>query len=108
MATRFQGLGGFPGSIEAAWHVLRVAYSNLLAGKTNNTGSVTLTANATSTTLTDTRIGGSSIILFSPATANAATATANLYVSAVGDGTATLTHSNNAQTDRVFNYAVIG
>jgi len=108
MATMFRGLGGFPGSIETAWHTLRVAFNSMLAGKLNCAGSVTLTANATSTTLTDTRIGGSSVILFCPTTANAATATANLRVTSKGDGTATLTHSNTADADKSFDYVVIG
>lgn len=108
MATRFKGIGGFPGKLENAWFELRTVINSLLLGKTNNTGSVTLTAGATSTTLTDTRIGGSSVILFCPTTANAATATANLRVTAKGDGTATLTHSNTADVDRVFDYAIIG
>src|SRR4051812_5750157 len=37
---------------------------NALQGKTNNTGSVTLTASSTTTTLTDARIGAASVILF--------------------------------------------
>ena len=87
---------------------LQVVVNNLLQGKLNCTGSVTLTAGATSTTLTDTRIGGTSKIFFSPTTANAAVATANLFVASLADGSATLTHSNTGTTDRIFSYAVIG
>lgn len=83
--------------------------NQIVQGKAINCyGSVTLTASAASTTLTDKRIGVYSVILFCPTTANAATATGNLYVSAKGNGTATLTHTNNAQTDRTFDYVVIG
>ena len=108
MATRAPGLGAFPGSMEAAWELLRVYINNLTRGKFNCSGSVTLTAGATSTTLTDTRIGGSSVILFCPTTATAATATANLRVTAKAAGSATLTHSNTADVDRQFDYVVIG
>lgn len=105
----FKGLGGMPGGgMEAAWFAIRTALNNILLGKLNCTGTVTLNAGATSTTLTDTRIGGSSVILFCPKTANAATATANLRVTAKGDGTATLTHSNTADADKTYDYCIIG
>ena len=108
MATRFPGLGAPPATLAEAWDVLRLRFGLLLAGKLNCSGTVTLTAGATSTTLTDTRIGGSSVILFCPTTATAATATANLRVTAKADGSATLTHSNTADVDKTFDYAVIG
>lgn len=82
--------------------------NSLLLGKTNNVTSVTLTANSATTTITDTRITFASFIGLTPATANAATATANVYVSARGDGTATLTHANNAQADRTFIMLIVG
>mgnify|MGYP001578810897 CR=1 FL=1 len=84
------------------------AVRNLQDGKINATGTVTLTANAATTTLTDRRIGPDSVILFMPTTENAATAMGNLRVTSRGDGTATLTHTNNAQTDRTFAYAILG
>jgi hypothetical protein len=80
----------------------------VLQGKLNCTGTVTLNANVATTTLSDDRIGASSVILFTPMTASAAAATTNLYVSARGSKTATLSHANNAQTDRSFFYVVIG
>lgn len=84
------------------------AVNNILRGKTNNVGSVTLTANAASTALSDIRIGINSVIVLQPTTANAAAALATTYVGTPGDGTVTITHANNAQTDRVFLYCVIG
>jgi hypothetical protein len=80
----------------------------VLQGKLNNTGTVTLTANSTTSTLTDPRIGINSVISFMPTTSNAAGALGGLYVSARGDGTATLTHANNAQADRSFAYTITG
>jgi hypothetical protein len=77
------------------------------AGKLNCTGSVTLTASAT-TTPTDPRIGAESVILFMPTTANAASAMDALYVSARETGEATLTHDSAADEDRTFGYIVIG
>lgn len=82
--------------------------NSLLGGKVNSTGTVTLTQSNTSTTLTDANIGANSIILFMPTTATAATAMTALYVSSRGDGSATLTHDNTADSDRTFGYVVFG
>ena len=83
--------------------------NNLVEGKSNNTGTITLaSASATTTTLNDERIGYDSIILFMPTTANAASAFGNLYVSARTKGSATLTHSANLLTDKTYGYIVVG
>ena len=84
----------------------------VMQGKLNNISEVTLTANAASTTVTDSRISNQSYIDFMPTTANAATelAAGTMYVSARdGDnGTFTITHANNAQTDRSFTFVIVG
>lgn len=83
--------------------------NNLLRGKTNNTGEVTLAASsATSTTLNNALIGPGSVIVLMPTTANAAAWMNVVYVSARSNGSATLTHSANTATDRTFGFAVIG
>ena len=84
------------------------AVRNLLDGKILATGSVTLTASAATTTLSDRRIGPDSVILLMPTTANAAAALATTYVASRGDQTATINHASNAQTDKTFAYAVLG
>tara|TARA_R100001082_G_C4365746_1_gene161846 strand:- start:994 stop:1323 length:330 start_codon:yes stop_codon:yes gene_type:complete len=84
------------------------AVNNTLDGKINSTGNITLTASATSTTLTDKRIGLNSVIVLVPTNANSNSAKANLYVSAKDDGSATLTHSSSSNTDQTFDYVVIG
>ena len=71
-------------------------------------GPFTLTANAASTTLTDSRISGQSWIGLSPQTSNAAASVATTYVSAQVAGSATVDHANNAQTDKTFNVLIIG
>ena len=84
----------------------------LLDGKTNNVGSFTITANDTTTVVSDLRVGNESVILFMPTTANAATEIwggGGMYVSSITAGTSfTVTHSNGAQTDRTFKYTLIG
>ncbi len=82
--------------------------NNILQGKLNAVITVVLTANATTTTLTDTRITRASFIGLCPLTSNAAAALATTYVSARADQSATFTHANNAQTDRNFVVLVIG
>jgi hypothetical protein len=87
---------------------LREILAGVMRGKINATGTVTLTASATTTTLTDDRISAESVILFMPATANALTAAAGLYVSARTTGSATLTHASSANADQAFGYVVVG
>ena len=82
--------------------------NNVMLGRTNNTGTVTLDANSATTTLTDKRLGPKSVITFMPTTANGAAAMTNLYVSARGKQTATLTHSNTADADKSFNFSISG
>ncbi len=80
----------------------------ILAGKLNCTASITLATGTTTTSLTDPRIGAESVILVMATTANAAGAMNNLHLSGRAQGTATLTHSNTATTDRIFGVAIIG
>lgn len=91
-------------------HRRKIAQTANLAigGKLNATLLVTLAANVATTTVTDERIGATTFFGFQPKTANAAGALSGLYVSSQANGTATLTHSNNAQSDRTFNVLLIG
>lgn len=84
--------------------------NGILDGKTNNFGEITLDANQGSTTFTDFRISKDSVILLEPTTANAAAALATTYRSAtsVPNHTFTLTHTNDANADKTFNYVVVG
>lgn len=82
--------------------------NRLLSGRLNASTTVTLTANATSTTLTDPRISIESFIGFMPTTATAALAMTALYVSARTSGSATLTHNNTADVDRTYVALIIG
>jgi hypothetical protein len=69
----FRRLPPFGGDQRAVAEIV----NNIMDGKTNNTGSVTLaTGNATTTTITDARIGVDSVILLSPSSAAAIADTA--------------------------------
>jgi len=86
------------------------AVNLLIDGKFNSTGTVTLTASADSTAVTDYRAGPDSVIVFTPTTANAAAEQGGgtMYLSARAKQGFTITHANNSQTDRTFLYIVIG
>lgn len=77
-------------------------------GRINSVGTVTLTANSATTTLSHPAIYAFSTILFMPTTANAAAAMSGLYVTGRTTREATLNHANNAQSDRTFSYVVLG
>jgi hypothetical protein len=83
--------------------------NGIMNGKTNNTGGITLNQGATSTTLTDERVSGNSVILFMPLNDYAADELAHghMYVSARNKGSATITHGNHMH-DMIFAYVVIG
>jgi hypothetical protein len=99
----FRSLPAFGGDQRAVAEVVR----GIMDGKTNNTGTITLTQSSTTTTLTDRRIGPNSVILFSPINEKAASEIAGLYVSFRGQGTATLTHGSH-NFDMKYAYAIIG
>ena len=65
---------------------------------------------ATTTVVTDKNCAAGSTPLLTPVTANAATEVGNgtLYVSAVANGSFTITHANSATTGRTFLYALHG
>lgn len=87
--------------------LLAEAVNSVRNGKVRSTGTVTLEASQTTTTLTDIRIGPESVILFMPTTQNAA-GEVGYYVSARTEGQATITHATDSRTDRTFAYVVLG
>lgn len=87
---------------------------NLMQGRSNNLHTVTLTANAATTTVTLAKddFGEYSIFVFTPTTANAATefGAGSMYVSSrdVLNHQFVITHTNTPSIDRIFNFAIIG
>lgn len=105
MALQIQRDIGFNAS---GWRVLVDALYQLVEGRHNAFGELTLTPNAGTTTVDHPNCSDDSVVLLSPRTANAAAAIATTYVSAVARGSFTLTHANNAQVDKTFDYSVAG
>lgn len=79
-----------------------------MRGKVNATAVVTLTPSATTTTLTDDRIGPDTFIGLAPLSAAAAGALSTTFISERHKGGATLTHANGASADRNFSILFIG
>ena len=104
MTVSFPGLASNEQDLRKIVDVVR----GTRAGKLNAVTSVTLVDSSTTTTLTDSRIGGGSYIGWSPTTATAAAAMTAVYVSAKATGSATLTHDNTADLDRTFDVVIIG
>jgi len=79
-------------------------------GKLNNVVDVTMSNGATTTVITDARIGPNSHLSFTPLTANAATIhqDGGFYVSSRDKGTATVTHTSAAQADHDFTMSITG
>lgn len=96
-----------PNEVEHRRQIARVA-NTATGGKLNAVTQVTLAVGATTTTLTDARIGASTFISFQPLTADAAGALAGLYVSSQQKGQATISHASASSIDRTFNVLLIG
>jgi len=101
-----------PVHADAVEHRRQIAtrLNQVLLGRLNNTGTVTLGTSVASTDVADRKVSANSVILLTPSTANAATeaGSGNMYVSAVTAEQFTITHTNSATTARTFSYAVLG
>lgn len=84
--------------------------NQLAHGRSEVAGSVTLTPNAATTTVTNAVIPAGCFPQLTPASANAATEMGNgtCYVSAVAKGSFTITHANAATTGRIFHWYAPG
>lgn len=107
LQANFRGPTFSSSPVEMARQVTEWA-RNVIIGKLNVTLSVTLAANATSTVISDPRIGFYSAILLMPLTSDAAAALGTTYVSAQQKGQATISHANNAEADRTFRAVILG
>lgn len=90
------------------------AVIQILRGSSNSVGNVTLRASQTTTTVTKSvdkaavNVSADQEVFLSPKTANAAGALATTFISAVGQGTFTITHASAVSTDRTFGWEARG
>lgn len=87
-----------------------LAIQGALNGRSNASGSCTLAAGATSTTVNAPNCGQQSAVFLFAKTAHGAAelAAGGCFISSVGRATFTITHANNAQTDREFFFVALG
>lgn len=83
------------------------AIRQLIDGRSNATGSVTLTNGATTTTVSRTNCNENAAVLLFPKNLNAAGVVASTFVSSITKTGFVITHTNLATT-RTFGYVVIG
>jgi len=87
------------------------AIRELIRGRSNAVTTITLTANAGTTTYVGPNVNENAEALLFPKTANAAAALATTYATIsriAGVPTVTITHANAASTDRTFALAILG
>jgi len=68
-------------------------------------GTMTITANQGTTTVSDAGVRAGDIVQLSPTSASASTE--SWWISATATGSFTVTHANSAATDRTFTYSVL-
>lgn len=102
------GLNLNPGESKI-WNVVQVV-RQLIEGKSNAVGTVTLTPNATSTAVAAPTAAPGSIVNLTPQTAHAAAAVPVTYILAsnVTQGQFIISHANIPSADRTFGWEVRG
>jgi len=84
------------------------AVIELVNGRHNSRGVVSLATGSTSTVVTAPNCSLEAIPVLSPLTANAAAALATTYIAAIEQGSFTIHHASNAQADRTFGWTATG
>lgn len=87
---------------------LNETIQQLMQGRSNAVGSVTLTASAFSTVVTAVTCGATSAVFLFPTTVNAAANVPYVYVPIVAAGTFTVYHPSDANIDKTFFWLCIG
>lgn len=91
---------------EWVWRIVKSIF--ILIDFHNTISTFTLTENTTTTTVNNVMCGDGTMVVWIPTTANAATELATMYISTKTNGSFIVTHANNAQTDRIFDYRILG
>lgn len=99
-----------PGMAETDLKKIVLAIQQLAAGRSNAVGRVTLATGSSTTTVSTPNCAAGSTPILTPATANAAAEFGNggVYVSAVANGSFTITHTDSATAGRTFLFALVG
>ena len=102
-----------PSNTGSSQRDISTAVSQALKGKLNSCGTVTLTHDATSTTVSNSFVGADSAVFLFPQTAHAGAelAAGGCYIDPanyVSKESFAITHANNSQTDSTFAYVILG
>jgi hypothetical protein len=100
MYRKLPQIGGTPREISEV-------VNNLVEGKSNNTGEFVTTAHATSSTLSNERIGLNSVILFMPVNHDSAAELVDVYFDTFAKGSCVVHYGNHA-TVRTYKYIIVG
>ena len=98
---------------KSIWKICN-AVVQLIQGRSNAVGQITLTPGTTTTVITKqespaaVNVAVGSQVFLTPLTANAAAALATTYISAIAQSSFTVKHANNAQIDRLFGWRCDG
>ena len=89
---------------------INTVIQQLIEGRSNATGTVTLSTGVTSTTVTAPTCGASSVVKLNPQTLNAAAAYATSCVKStdVSAKQFIITHASSSTTDRTFSWFAVG
>lgn len=98
-----------PGGVDNS-RQLAERLNQVIKGRLDCHGEVTLTAGAATTQVVNELISEESTPILTPMTSAAATelGAGTMYVSAVANGSFTITHANSGVTTRTFTYAFLG
>lgn len=98
------------GAAETDLFKIVATINQLCQGRNNATGTVTLAAGVTTTVVQAPNCATGASVLLTPLTAHASLedAAGGRYVSTIANGSFTITHANNAQTDRSYSWATLG
>lgn len=99
-----------PGITETDLKKIVLAVQQLAAGRSNAVGTVTLATGTAMTVVADMNCAVGSTPLLTPTTANAAVeaGSGTMYISAVANGSFTITHASSGTSGRTFLYAIHG
>jgi hypothetical protein len=100
MYRKLPQIGGTPREISEV-------VNNLVEGKSNNTGEFVTTTLATSSTLSNERIGLNSVILFMPKDNNSAAELVSIYFDTFAKGSCVVHYGNHASV-RTYRYIIVG
>ena len=100
MYRKLPQIGGTPREISEV-------VNNLVEGKSNNTGEFVTTALATSSTLSNERIGLNSVILFMPLDHNSSQELKDIYFDTFAKGSCVVHYGNHA-VSRNYRYIIVG